>query len=133
MTEPDLQVVRRLFAAFDTGNIEAVIELIADDFVLVVPPSMSAEPDTYEGADGARRYMAAFDGVVDEVRFRADELRAEDGCVLALVHVTGRGASSGLSVDMRAASIIRVREGEVTGIESHPDLASAREALADRS
>jgi ketosteroid isomerase-like protein len=31
---------------------------------------------------------------------------------------------------MRAASIIRVRDGEVTGIESHPDLVSAREALA---
>jgi ketosteroid isomerase-like protein len=132
MTESDLELVRRLFAAFGSGNIEAAIELISDDFQLIVPPSMSAEPDTYEGPEGARRYMAAFEGVVDDVGFRADELYDEDGCVIALLHVTGRGAASGLPVAMQAASIIRVRDGLVTGIESHPDLATAREALAGR-
>jgi ketosteroid isomerase-like protein len=70
--------------------------------------------------------------VVDDVRFRAEELHAEGGCVLALVNVTGRGAASGLPVSMHAASIIRLRDGEVTGIESHPDLATAREALTRR-
>jgi ketosteroid isomerase-like protein len=130
--ESDLELVQRLFAALQAGSIEAVYELISDDFVLVVPPSLSAEPDTYEGPEGARRYMNAFDGVVDDVRFRAEELHAEAGCVLALVHVSGRGATSGLAVDMEAASIIRVKDGKITGIESHPDLATAREALAGR-
>jgi ketosteroid isomerase-like protein len=132
MTESDLQLVRRLFAALETGDIEAVIGLFADDFVLVVPPSMSAEPDTYEGRDGARRYMAAFDGAVDHVRFRAEELHAEGGCVLALVNVTGKGAASGLPLSMHAVSIIRVRDGEIAAIDSHPDLATAREALNRR-
>jgi ketosteroid isomerase-like protein len=132
MTESDLEVVRRLFTAFEGGDIDAVIDLFADDFVLVVPPTMSAEPDTYEGREGARRYMAAFDGAVDDVRFRAEELHDEGGCVLALVNVTGKGASSGLPVSFHAASIIRVRDGEVTRIESHPDLAAAREALTRR-
>jgi ketosteroid isomerase-like protein len=131
-SQSDLQLVERLFAAFETGNIEAVIELISDDFLLVVPRSMSAEPDTYEGREGARRYMKAFEGAVDHVRLRAEELHAEEGCVLALVHVTGRGATSGLPIEMEAASVIRVRDGEITGIESHPDLATAREALAGR-
>ncbi len=131
--ETDVQLVERLFAAFGTGNLDAAIELISDDFVLVVPPSMSAEPDTYEGPAGARRYMDAFEGVVDDVRFRADELHAAAaGCVIALVQVSGRGAASGLPIEMRAASIIRVGDGKVTGIESHPDLATAREALDGR-
>ena len=131
--QDDLRLVERLFAAFATGDIEEVIEkVISDDFVLVVPPSMSAEPDTYEGPAGARRYMDAFEDVVDDVRFRADELHAESGCVIARVRVTGRGAASGLPVEMSAASIIRVRDGKVTAIESHPDLATAREALARR-
>jgi ketosteroid isomerase-like protein len=111
---------------------EAVIDLFADDFVLVGPPSMSAEPDTYEGREGARRYMAAFDGAVDDVRFRAEELHAERGCVLALVNLTGRGSATGLPLSIHAASIIRVRDGEITAIESHPDLATAREALNRR-
>jgi ketosteroid isomerase-like protein len=130
--EEDLQLVERLFDAFGTGDIEAVIELLSDDFVLVVPPSMSAEPDTYEGPAGARRYMAAFEGVVDDVRFRAAELHAEGGCVIARAQVTGRGATSGLAVEMWSASIIRVRDGKVTRIEPHPDLATAREALGRR-
>ena len=58
--------------------------------------------------------------------------KPEGGCVLALVNVTGRGAASGLPVSMHAASIIRVTDGEVTAIESHPDLAAAREALTRR-
>ena len=65
------------------------MQLISDDFLLVVPPSMSAEPDSYQGPEGARRYMDAFEGVIDDVRFSAGELYAEKGCVLALVHVTG--------------------------------------------
>jgi ketosteroid isomerase-like protein len=128
--ESDLELVERLFTAFAKGRIDAINEFIADDFVLVVPPSMSAEPDTYEGPAGARRYMDAFDGVVDDVRFHADELFAEEGCVLARVHVTGRGATSGLPVEMQAVAIIRVRDGRIASIESHRDLPAAREALA---
>jgi ketosteroid isomerase-like protein len=130
--QQNLELVERLFAAFATGRRDAISEFIADDFVLVVPPSMSAEPDTYTGPEGVRRYMDAFEGVLDDVRFHADELHPEQGCVLALVRVTGRGATSGLPVTMRSASIIRVRDGEITGIESHPDLAAAREALSGR-
>lgn len=130
--QANLALVERLFAAFETGQIEAVTDLISDDFLLVVPPSMSAEPDSYEGPEGARRYMDAFEGVIDDVRFSADALHPERGCVIALVRVTGRGASSGLPMEMSAASIISVRDGKVTGIESHPDLATAREALAGR-
>ncbi len=131
--DPDLELVARLFAAFETGQIDAVTALMSDDFVLVVPPSMSAEPDRYEGPEGARRYMDAFEGAVDDVRFRADELLpAERGCVLVRVHLSGRGSSSGLPLDIQSAAIIRVRGGQVTGIEPHPDLATAREALAGR-
>ena len=130
--QADLALVGRLFEAFETGQIEAVTDLISEDFLLVVPPSMSAEPDSYEGPEGARRYMDAVEGVVDDVRFSADALYPESGCVIALVRVTGRGATSGLPLEMRAASIVRVRDGMVTGIESHPDLATAREALVGR-
>lgn len=131
--ESDLELAERLFAAFEAGQIDAVTELLADDFVLVVPPSMSAEPDRYEGPEGARRYMDAFDGAVDDVRFRADELlRHEPGCVLARVHLSGRGSSSGLPLDIQSAAIIRLGGGKVTGIEPHPDLTTAREALVRR-
>lgn len=132
MTQPDVELVRQIFAAFGTGDVDAVRDLMADDFVLVVPPSMSAEPDVYEGVDGARRYMAGFDGVVDDVRFHAAELHPERNCVIAVVRITGRGTASGIPVELEAASIVRVRDGKVTSIESHPDLAAAREALAPR-
>jgi ketosteroid isomerase-like protein len=132
-SDPDVELVERLFEAFATGQIDAVTELMSEDFVLVVPPSMSAEPDRYEGPEGARRYMDAFEGAVDDVRFRADELmHAGRGCVLVRVHLTGRGSSSGLPLDIQSAAIIRVRDGKVTGIEPHPDMAAAREALARR-
>lgn len=131
-SHPSLELAQRLFAAFEEGSVDAVIDLISDDFVLVVPPSMSAEPDTYDGPDGVRRYMDGFEGAVDDVRFIAGKLYPEEDFVLAEMRMSGRGATSGLPVDMDAAVVIRMSGGKITGIEPHPDLVSARRALRGR-
>lgn len=130
MADANVQLVRRLFDAFEHDRLDAAIELLSDDFVAVVPPSMSAEPDTYEGHEGARRYMAAFDGVVDDVRFEPLELYDEGDRVLARLEITGRGSTSGLPVALPAAAIVSISAGKVSAIEAHPDLDSALRALA---
>ena len=56
----NLQLVEDGFAAFAGDGVEGLISLIADDFVLVTPPSLASEPDTYRGKDGLRRYFDSF-------------------------------------------------------------------------
>jgi ketosteroid isomerase-like protein len=123
-------VVRRLFEIFDHGEIEDAMKLLSDDFVTVVPPSMSAEPDSYHGHEGVRRYFAAFEGQLEDVRFEAlDLIETAGDRVIVPLKLSARGTASGIEVEQFAAAVIQVRDGKVTRIDPHPDLESAHAAL----
>jgi uncharacterized protein len=131
MAGSKLDLVRALFERFDRGDTDALLEFISDDFVLDVPPSMSAEPDVYEGRAGALRYLRGFDGLIEDVRFEPLELIEEGEQVIASVRLTGRGAASGIEVTQLAAVLISIDEGRVTRMRSYPDVASAREGVRE--
>jgi ketosteroid isomerase-like protein len=129
MSASSVEIVRRLFERFDRDGLDRALELVAEDFVVEVPGSMSAEPDVYEGHEGARRYFAAFDGLIDDVRFEPLELFDEGEAVIVALRLSGRGSVSGIEVEQRAAVVTRVEHGKVTRMEPHPDLAAARASL----
>ncbi|HLM09816.1 MAG TPA: nuclear transport factor 2 family protein [Thermoleophilaceae bacterium] len=120
-------VLRRLFELYEREGVDAALTLVAPDSVLVVPPSMSAEPDVYEGHAGARRYFAGFDGAIDDVRFLIRETHDETpDSVLAVMEVTGTGATTGIRILFEAVVECEVRDGRVVRMVAHPDLATAR-------
>jgi ketosteroid isomerase-like protein len=131
MTTANVELVLSLFERINRGSLEAALEMLTDDFRVQVPGSMSAEPDLYEGHEGARRYMQGFDGLLEDVRWVAFEVDAVDADrVLVSMRLTGRGVTSGIQVEQDAAAIVSVRHGMVNRIEPHPTLEAAREALA---
>jgi ketosteroid isomerase-like protein len=127
--ESHADIVRELFERFAGGGVEHALELLGDDFVLNVPPSMSAEPDVYQGHEGARRYFQGFEGLLEDVRFEPVELLDEPGGVIARLRFTGRGVASGIEVEQFAAVLVRVEDGKVTRMEPYPDLETARAQL----
>jgi ketosteroid isomerase-like protein len=129
MSETSVEIVRRLFELFDGDGLESALDLLADDFVAEVPGSMSAEPDVYEGREGVRRYFAAFDGFIDDVRFEPLELVPVNDAVVVRLRLSGRGTASGIAVEQHAAVVARVRDGKVTRLDPHPDIESALQAL----
>jgi ketosteroid isomerase-like protein len=129
MSEPNVEVVRRLFELYGSGGMEAALEVMDEEIVIVIPPNMSAEPDSYHGHEGARRYFAGFAGMIEDVRYEALELIPEGEHVLVRARLGGRGASSGLQVDLESVVVHTVEDGKVTRIEPYTDLESAREAL----
>jgi ketosteroid isomerase-like protein len=128
MTESSLELVREFIERFNTDR-DAVFELLSDDFYAEVPASMSAEPDVYEGREGARRYLRAFDGLLEEVRFEPLEFHEEGEQVIVELLLKGRGVASGIEVAQRAAVIVWVEGGMVTRMQPFPDLDAAREEL----
>lgn len=105
MSESPVAVVRALFERINSGDVESALDLLTPDVVFVVPPDASAEPDTYEGHDGARRYFNGFDGVLAEVRFEPIDLeQVSDDAVLADVRLAGRGAATGSRSRRRRSS-----------------------------
>ena len=128
MSEGDVEVVRRLFELYASGGVEAVLEVMDEEVEIEIPPELSAEPDIYVGHEGARRYFAGFDGMLEDVRYEAIELIRAGERVLAHVRLGGRGFSSGLEVDLEAFVLLTVVEGKVTRIVPYADLETARRA-----
>ena len=102
--------------------------LISEDFVGEVPGSMSAEPDVYKGHDGARRYFAGFDGLIEDVRFEPIEFVEQGDAVIVWLRLTGRGAASGIEVEQHAAVVTWVKDGK-----SHRDAAPPGHGSGPRS
>jgi ketosteroid isomerase-like protein len=129
MTDPKVELVRELLERFNRGDRDAIFELLSEDFVTEVPPSMSAEPDVYEGHAGVGRYLDAFEGLIEEVRFEAVEFHLEGEQVIVDLVLKGRGVASGIAVEQRAAVVHWIADGKITRMQPFPDVEAARDAL----
>jgi ketosteroid isomerase-like protein len=129
MAGAKIDLVRELLERFNASDRTAIFELLSEDFVAEIPPALSAEPDVYEGHDGARRYLDAFDGLLDDVRFEALEFHVEGEQVIVDLLLKGRGAASGIAVEQRAAVVHWIADGKVTRMDAYPDLEAARASL----
>ena len=119
-------LVRRAFEAFSNEGVDAVIDLFTPDFEVTVPPTMSAEPDTYRGPGGIRRWFAGFEGSLENVRVEPEELvEADAETVVAAMRLRARGIESGIEVDQLVGQVLRLRDGRVRLIEVFPTVDEA--------
>ena len=123
----DREVIRTLFELFNVDDLDAAFELLDEEIVVVVPASMSAEPDVYEGHQGVVRYLRGFDDLIEDLHFGPQEYAEENGLLIVQMVLSGRGVTSGIEVSIPAATVAWLRAGKVTRLEPHPDLETARE------
>ena len=57
------------------------------------------------------------------------ELTVEDGVVLAMLHLTGRGSQSGVEMDETDAHLFAFRDGKVISWRNFADRSQALEAV----
>jgi len=129
MSAADVEIVKQLLERMSGGGVDFALELVSEDFSVEIPSELSAEPDTYEGHAGARRYFEGFDGLIDDVRFEPREFFDEGEAVLVWLTLSGRGAASGIEVEQYAAVAVWLEGGKVVRMQPFADLESAREAL----
>jgi ketosteroid isomerase-like protein len=121
---PDL--VRSIYADWERGEFRAKPEWADPDIELVVPDG--PEPSTTTGIAAAPG-VEAFLKLWETLCFDAEEYRElDDGSVLVMSRMRGRGAGSGVEVDQRRASVFHVRDGKVTRLALYWD---RERALAD--
>jgi ketosteroid isomerase-like protein len=126
-----VEVVRELYERINGDDPDSIYELLSEDFRAEVPPSLSAEPDVYEGHAGVRRYMDGFQGHLDDVRFEVLELLQEGDRVIADMVVKGRGTASGIPVEQASAVVHTIVDGKVARMDIHVDFESARGSLRE--
>jgi ketosteroid isomerase-like protein len=127
MSEGDVARARAALAAFGTGDLDHLVRQFHPDFVGVVPPELSAEPDTYRGHAGIRRYLESFREYVDGLRFVPEDVIDAGDAVVVAMRIEGRGRGSGVPFEQRLANRITVRDGLIDSMTAY---ATVDEALA---
>src|ERR1700693_3320992 len=87
--------------SFHSGGQRSILALAPPDLEATVPPELPAEPDTYRGHDGIRRYFQSFQDAMDEIRFQPERFWDEGASVVALVRITAKGRQTAISVEQR--------------------------------
>jgi ketosteroid isomerase-like protein len=136
VSEQNVELHRRLIAAFNARDLEAIIAKsdpqIEYDSMMTVPGG-----DVYRGHEGMRRYFRDMqDAWGDEIRAEPEAYFDLGQHTLAVYVLRGRGQQSGAEVAMPFAQVIRWRDGLMLHFKAYPrredalrDLGMSEESL----
>ena len=114
--DPDQEVVERLrraYEAFSRGDFDTAIEAAHPDVEFVPPGGQSP----LRGADALRAWMEP--DAIEEHRIEPREFRVNGDKVLIRQHIWGRGAESGIELELDVWAVWTVNdEGLVTRMEA---------------
>jgi ketosteroid isomerase-like protein len=119
-----MDVVRRLFAAFDAQDWEVALGLFDPEV------EWSPVEGSYRGPEGVVAAMADWTEPWEEHLVEAEEFVDASDRVLAVVHLTGRGAASGMEIDQRFFQVYEVRDNKIVRMIEFVTRADAMNAAA---
>ena len=133
MTADNVELVRGGFEALSEGGVEALLPFIHPEFEVTTPADLAAEPDTYRGHEGVRRYFDSFYDAMDEIRFEPGEFREVRGRVIVPTTLHARGRTTGIETQQEFVMVWSLRDGQAIRVETYATLDEALEATrADR-
>jgi ketosteroid isomerase-like protein len=129
MSEQNKSIVERAYNSFKIGNIEALLDLMADDVSWSLP-EMEAVP--FAGKRTGRASVSEFFAIVgasqESLRFEPRELIAEGDRVVALGSYDWRVKANGREFGGDFAHVWTIRDGKVTNFQEYTDTAACASA-----
>ena len=131
VSERDVQILRDGFSRLAEEGYESLVSLVHPEFEMTTVPGIAAEPQTYAGLEGFRRWWESFYEVMDEIGVEPSEFHdAGSGRVIVDFVLRATGQTSGLEVTQHAFMVIHVRDELMYRIEFFQTLDEARAATA---
>jgi ketosteroid isomerase-like protein len=124
----NLELIRQGFVDLNERGVEAMLPLFAPEFEVTTPPGLAAEPDTYRGPEGIRRYFDSFYEAMDEVRFEPTGFHEVGELVVVEVTLRARGRTTGIEAEQHVALVWRLHDGKAIRLEVFASLDEALEA-----
>jgi ketosteroid isomerase-like protein len=128
MAEQANQVlVRRGFEAFTTGDIDTLVEIIADDAVQTMPGNnvMAGE---HKGRDAIlAMYGRLFDETAGTLRVALEATYAAGNSVVAIYR--GTATRNGRTLDQRSALVFEIEHGQAIRLTDMPEDLDAVDAF----
>ena len=130
VTEPNVDVVRRMFAAFAERDLEAMLASMDEEVeFLPVTANLTTGGVPYRGHDGIARYLEDVAGVWPQLRIYPEELRDLGDSVVALGRVRARGG--GMIIDQPTGWVFKMRAGRILRGRVYGTQEEALEAARD--
>jgi ketosteroid isomerase-like protein len=127
MSQENVEIVRQIFERLNRGDVEGVVELCDDEFVMDMTERVF-NPDTYRGHDGIRRFHEGVRDAWESYCWNVEETRVAGDSVVAMLHCQGRSREGGPGVDWRVAWLWKLRRGEAVSVRFYRHRAQALEA-----
>jgi ketosteroid isomerase-like protein len=107
----NVELVRRLYDAYEAGDFEAAFELI--DPAVEFDGTVRPEGKVWQGHEGIADALRTWTGTWESWRLDIEEIIDADPHVVALEKQSGRGKGSGLRWAEETATLFTLRDGKV--------------------
>jgi uncharacterized protein len=128
MSRENADILRRAIDAFNQGDVDVWVGLLAPEFVYTPSGTVVGIGGTYRGADGFRQFLDSFWDQFDEPTVELGELVHEGDYVLAAATFRGRGRHSGVATSWELWQLWTLRDGKAVRGQGFTDKAEALEA-----
>jgi ketosteroid isomerase-like protein len=130
MSAADVEMVRSGFETLARDGVEGLLELIHPEFEMTTPQGLAAEPDTYRGREGMRRYWESFGDGMEGVEFVPRDFEdLGEGRVLNRAVLKGRGRSTGIEVSQEVVLVWEVRDAMAYRVNIFASVEDARASV----
>jgi uncharacterized protein len=131
-TDPKIEAVRRLYAAYGRADVDAVLAELADDVDWAAEAAGTAVPwwGPLRGKAEVPRFFAAIGSNVSVTEFDVLSYTANDTDVVAIVHWTFTVNATGKTASMYMQHWWRFAGGKIVFFRGSEDTAQSAEAFA---
>jgi len=113
MPQQNLEIVRRGNAAFNAGDVDAFLKVLAPDAEFQDLANAPDQSRVVKGRAAIHEVWTLWSSAFDELRADVDEYIDRGDVVICAVHWLGQGKSSGMSVDTHQFDVYELREGRI--------------------
>jgi ketosteroid isomerase-like protein len=128
MSEENMEIVRRSYAAYDSGGLDAVAEFWHPEIEWRAVEGYPDDVGLIRGPDELRQYLRQWEETFDAARTEIEELTEAGDEVVAQLRGVGRMKGSDAEIDIRYAVVISIRDGKIASGREYSTHQEAREA-----
>ncbi len=133
MSQEDVEVVLRQFAATNERDFRRAMSYYAEDVQLVVRADAFLDAGTFRGREVVGKYFADWFATFEPgYRFDIEEARDLGGVVFLDASHHGRGRTSGIEVHKQTGYLCELRDAKIVRAELFPTPTDALEAAKRR-
>jgi ketosteroid isomerase-like protein len=132
MSQENVEIVRRGFAAYSRGDLDEVVELWAPNATWDWSNSRGFDAGVYRGHGEIRAFWQRFLAAFEEVRFELVDLLEVEDDLLIVENVAYMRGRDGIEVQARSAWLITFQDGDQTSLTLYQTKQEALEAAGLR-